>query len=130
MVKQKTVLEEAYNDSQGITCEFNKNILYVINRELNADFDVSLFDHLAFFDVEKEQVEMHLVANQETSVEIKDLDLSVTFEEGETVHTEICRKFTKKGAINMFSEAGLVVEQWFTDVKGCFSLVELVREDF
>jgi L-histidine N-alpha-methyltransferase len=130
MVKKRTVLEGAYNDSQGVTCEFNKNILHVINRELNADFDVSLFDHLAFFNVEKEQVEMHLVAKQDISVEIKDLDLSVTFEEGESVHTEICRKFTKEGAIKMFSEAGLVVEQWFTDVKGWFSVVELVREDF
>lgn len=127
MVKQKTVLEEAYNDSLGVTSEFNKNILYMINRELNADFDVSLFDHLAFFNVGKEQVEMHLVAKQETTVAIKDLDLSVTFEEGETVHTEICRKFTKERAIKMFSEVGLVVEQWFTDLKGWFSLVELVR---
>lgn len=130
MLKQKTVLEEAYNDSQGVTSEFNKNILHVINRELNADFDVSLFDHLAFFNVGKEQVEMHLVAKQETTVAIKDLDLSVTFEEGETVHTEICRKFTKESAVKMFSEAGLVVEQWFTDPKRWFSLVELVGGSF
>ncbi|NOQ32669.1 MAG: L-histidine N(alpha)-methyltransferase [Methanosarcinales archaeon] len=127
MVKQKTVLEKAYNDSQGVTSEFNKNVLHVINRELNADFDVSAFDHVAFYNEEKEQVEMHLQANQRTSVAIKDLNLSVPFEAGETIHTEICRKFSKESAIKMFSEAGLSVEQWFTDPKGWFSLVELVR---
>ena len=127
MIKQKTVLEKAYNDSQGVTSEFNKNVLHVINRELNADFDVSAFDHVAFYNEEKEQVEMHLQANQRTSVAIKDLNLSVPFEAGETIHTEICRKFSKESAIKMFSEAGLSVEQWFTDPKGWFSLVELVR---
>jgi len=127
MIKQKTVLEAAYNDSQGVTSEFNKNVLHVINRELNADFDVSAFDHVAFYNEEKEQVEIHLQANQRTSAEIKDLNLSVPFEEGETIHTEICRKFSKESAIKMFSEAGLSVEQWFTDPKGWFSLLELVK---
>lgn len=130
MVKQKTVLEKAYNDSQGVTSEFNRNVLQVINRELNANFNTSLFDHLAFYNEEKEQVEMHLRANQSTSVEIKDLNLSVPIEEGETIHTEICRKFSKESAIKMFSEAGLAVEQWFTDPKGWFSLMELVRSRF
>jgi L-histidine N-alpha-methyltransferase len=127
MVKEKSILEAAYNDARGITSDFNKNILQVINRELHADFNPSSFDHLAFFNKEKEQVEMHLRASQRTLVEVKDLDLSVTFEEGETIHTEICRKFSKESAITMFSEAGLAVERWFTDSKGWFSLVELVR---
>lgn len=127
MIKQKTVLEAAYNDSQGVTSEFNKNVLQVINRELHADFEPAVFDHLAFYNEEKEQVEMHLRANQRTSVEIKGLNLSVKFDEGETIHTEICRKFCKESAIKMFSEAGLAVEQWFTDPKGWFSLVELVK---
>jgi L-histidine N-alpha-methyltransferase len=127
MIKQKTVLEKAYNDSQGVTSAFNKNVLHVINRELNADFDVSAFDHVAFYNEEKEQVEMHLRANQRIAVELKGLNLSVKFDEGETIYTEICRKFSKESTIKMFSEAGLAVEQWFTDPKGWFSLVELVR---
>jgi L-histidine N-alpha-methyltransferase len=69
----------------------NRNILHVITRELNADFNASVFDHVAFFNEEKEQVEMHLKAKQRTAVEIKNLNLSVEFEKGETIHTEISR---------------------------------------
>jgi L-histidine N-alpha-methyltransferase len=127
MIKPKTILEAAYNDTQGVTSAFNKNVLQVINRELHADFDPSVFEHLAFFNEDKEQVEMHLEANQKTTVEIKDLDLSVELEKGETIHTEICRKFSEENAMKMFSDVGLKVERWFTDSKKWFSLVELVR---
>jgi L-histidine N-alpha-methyltransferase len=130
MIKPKTILEAAYNDSQGVTSEFNKNVLRVINRELHADFDADVFEHLAFYNEEKEQVEMHLQATQRTTVEINDLDLTVEFEKGETIHTEICRKFSEESAQKMFSTAGLAVEQWFTDPKGWFSLVELVGSGF
>jgi L-histidine N-alpha-methyltransferase len=129
MIKQKEVLENAYNDSRGITCEFNKNILNVINRELNANFDPDLFDHLAFFNEEKERIEMHLLAKKKTSFEVKDLDLSVTFEKGETIHTEISRKFSEKSAIRMFSDANLAIEQWFFDRRGYFSLANLSRAE-
>jgi len=130
MIKPKTILEAAYNDAQGVTSAFNKNVLRVINRELHADFDPAVFEHLAFYNEEKEQVEMHLQVNQKTTVEINDLDLAVEFEKGETIHTEICRKFSEESAQKMFSEVGLKVEQWFTDPKGCFSLVEVVRDGF
>ena len=130
MIKPKTILEAAYNDAQGVTSAFNKNVLRVINRELHADFDPAVFEHLAFYNEEKEQVEMHLQVNQKTTVEINDLDLAVEFEKGETIHTEICRKFSEESAQKMFSEVGLKVEQWFTDPKGCFSLVEVVRNGF
>ena len=130
MIKEKRVLEAAYNDAQGVTREFNKNILHVVNRELHANFDTNVFEHLAFYNREKEQGEMHLQVNQKTTVEINDLDLTVEFEKGETIHTEICRKFSEESAQKMFSTAGLTVEQWFTDPKGCFSLVEVVRDGF
>jgi L-histidine N-alpha-methyltransferase len=130
MIKPKTILEAAYNDAQGVTSAFNKNVLHVINRELHADFDPSVFEHCAFYNEEKEQVEMHLRATQKTTVEIKDLDLSVELEKGETIHTEICRKFSEENAMKMFSEVGLKVGRWFTDPKGWFSLVELVRDGF
>ena len=130
MIKPKRILEAAYNDAQGVTSAFNKNILQVINRELHADFDPAGFEHRAFYNEEKEQVEMHLQANQKTTVEITDLDLSVEFETGETIHTEICRKFCKASALKMFSEVGLKVERWFNDLKCWFSLVEVVRNTF
>jgi L-histidine N-alpha-methyltransferase len=130
MIKPKTILEAAYNDAQGVTSAFNKNVLQVINRELHADFDPSVFEHRAFYNEEKERVEMHLRANQKTTVEIKDLDLSVELEKGESIHTEICRKFSEENALKMFSEVELKVEHWFTDSKEWFSLVELVRDGF
>ncbi|HUV02933.1 MAG TPA: L-histidine N(alpha)-methyltransferase [Desulfobacteria bacterium] len=127
MIKPRDILEAAYNDAQGVTSAFNKNILRVINQELHSDFDPSGFEHRAFYSDEHEQVEMHLQANQKTTVEITDLDLSVELEKGETIHTEICRKFSEESALKMFSEVGLKVEHWFTDPKGWFSLVEVVR---
>jgi L-histidine N-alpha-methyltransferase len=130
MIKPKNILEAAYNDAQGVTSEFNKNVLQMINRELHANFDPAVFEHLAFYNEEKEQVELHLQVNQKTTVEIKDLDLAVEFEKGETIHTEICRKFSEESAQKMFSTAGLAVERWFNDPKGFFSLVELVRDGF
>ncbi len=130
MIKPKNILEAAYNDAQGVTSAFNKNVLQVINRELHADFDPSVFEHRACFNEEQEQMEMHLEATQKTTVEIKDLDLSVELEKGETIHTEICRKFSEEGAMKMFSDAGLTIERWFTDPKGWFSLVELVRDGY
>ncbi|MGC9444996.1 MAG: L-histidine N(alpha)-methyltransferase [Candidatus Methanospirareceae archaeon] len=127
MVKPREIVEAAYNDRQGVTSAFNKNVLQVINRELHADFDPSVFRHLAFYNEANEQIEMHLQAIHQTTVEISDLDLSVVFEPGETIQTEICSKFSKESTLKMFSEAGLKVMRWFTDPQGWFSLVELVR---
>lgn len=125
MIKKKEILEDAYNDSQGVTSEFNKNVLRVVNRDLNADFDASHFDHLAFFNEEKNQVEMHLQANREVTAEIGDLSLTVELEKGQTIHTEICRKFSREQAEGMFSRAGLEVNSWYTDNREWFSLAEL-----
>ena len=125
MIKPKEVLEAAYNDSQGTTAEFNRNILRVINRELNANFCSSFFDHVAFFNRERERVEMHLKTRKDISVDISDLDLTVELKKGEMIHTEICRKFTRESAGRMISAAGLTVAKWYTDPKGWFSLVEV-----
>jgi L-histidine N-alpha-methyltransferase len=129
MVKSKTTLEAAYNDSKGVTSEFNKNVLHVMNKELNANFNPSHFSHRAFFNREKERVEMHLQATRRMSVEIGDLELQVDFDKGETIHTEICKKFSRDSAEQMFCTAGFSVTQWFTDSDGWFSLVELMLED-
>lgn len=129
MVKPLDILESAYNDSQGITSEFNKNILNVINRELNANFNPNDFAHLAFFNKEQKQIEMHLRANQPVTVRINNIELEVQFKSGETIRTEISRKFTRKSAEKMFSEAGMEVSRWFTDANEWFSLVELKLSD-
>jgi L-histidine N-alpha-methyltransferase len=129
MVKSQDILEAAYNDSKGITSEFNKNVLHVINRELNANFNPAFFNHQAFYNKEKERVEMYLQANRRVKAEICDLQLDVEFEEGETIQTEICKKFRRDSAEQMFTKAGLAVKQWFSDSHGWFSLAELVLKD-
>ena len=127
MIKPKNILEKAYNDAKGITARFNKNILNVVNRELNANFNTDHFDHLAFFDETRGRVEMHLKANRSVSVEVGKLGLKVSFEKHETIHTEICEKFSRESADRMAREAGLEIKRWFTDLRGWFSLVELAR---
>jgi L-histidine N-alpha-methyltransferase len=125
MIKDARMLERAYNDSLGVTAEFNRNVLNVINRELAADFDTRDFDHLAFFDEGKERVEMHLRANRRNSAFIGGLGLRADMEEGETIHTEICQKFSRASAEDMAQESGLKIERWFSDPRGWFSLIEL-----
>ena len=128
MIKPVDVIEKAYNDGEGITRLFNLNILAHINRELNADFNPEHFEHVAFFNGREERVEMHLRAERPHTVRISELSLSVDFKEGETLHTEICRKFSPESAQNHFKKAGLAVTKWFTDPDEWFSLVELRAE--
>ncbi len=127
MIKPKDILEAAYNDSQGITSEFNKNILHVLNRELHAHFNPRCFDHMAFYNPEEEQVEMHLQANRRISVEIEELDMTIGIRKGETIRTEICRKFSRTGIEKMAGQSGLRISRWFSDPKEWFCLTELVR---
>lgn len=125
MIKPAEILERAYNDSLGMTARFNKNVLTVLNRKLDADFDMDLFEHLAFYNPEREQVEMHLRAGSDLVVAIRALGLHVLFREGETIRTEICRKFSRSSADAMAEESGLEIERWHSDPKGWFSLLEL-----
>ncbi len=128
MLKPVDIIESAYNDRQGVTGDFNRNILEHINRELKGDFDSRDFDHWAYFNREKERVEMHLRARRSVTARLEDLCLSVNIREGETIHTEISRKFSWESAQRLFRTAGLSVVRWFTDPKGWFSLVELQIE--
>jgi L-histidine N-alpha-methyltransferase len=129
MLKPVDIIEAAYNDSQGVTAEFNKNILRNLNRSFNADFKITDFEHRAIFDNDKEQIEMHLQATRATTARIADLDLSVSCQPGETIHTEICKKFSREQALRDFKTAGLVATRWFTDPQGWFSLVMLKKLD-
>jgi L-histidine N-alpha-methyltransferase len=122
LVKDPAVIEAAYDDSSGITAEFNRNVLHVINRELDADFSPEAFDHVAFFDRRHEWVEMRLRARSPQTVEIADLGLSVEFQTGEELRTEISAKFTRSRLESDLRAAGLQLEQWFTDPDGLFAL--------
>jgi L-histidine N-alpha-methyltransferase len=122
LVKDPAVLEAAYDDSQGVTAEFNRNVLHVINRELDADFWPESFDHVAFYDRRNEWIEMRLRARRPCTVLVAALDLRVEFAAGEELRTEISAKFTRARVEQDLRAAGLALERWYTDHEGLFAL--------
>jgi L-histidine N-alpha-methyltransferase len=122
LVKDPAVLEAAYNDAAGVTAAFNRNILSVINRELHADFDLSAFEHVAFYDREQEWIEMRLRALEPMVVNIRDLDLGVHFASREEMRTEISAKFTRERIESDLAAAGLRLHTLMTDDDGLFAL--------
>jgi L-histidine N-alpha-methyltransferase len=122
LVKDPAVIEAAYDDSEGVTAEFNRNVLHVINRELGADFTPAAFAHVAFFDRRHEWIEMRLRAMRPCSVLIEDLGLRVDFAAGEELRTEISAKFTRRRIETDFAAAGLSLDGWFTDPEELFAL--------
>ncbi|MBA3760345.1 MAG: L-histidine N(alpha)-methyltransferase [Gemmatimonadales bacterium] len=115
-------IEAAYNDSQGVTAEFNRNMLLVLNRELGADFDPSLFEHRAFYETATNRIEMHLVSTLEHEIRIPGIGL-VPFAEGESIRTEISCKHNRASVAELFLAAGLRIETWRTDPNNLFALV-------
>jgi L-histidine N-alpha-methyltransferase len=115
LVKDPSVIEAAYDDAAGVTAEFNRNVLHVINRELDADFTPNQFDHVAFFDRRHEWIEMRLRARRPCSVLIGGLGLRIEFAAGEEVRTEISAKFTRTRIDADFAAAGLALDRWYTD---------------
>ena len=122
LVKDPSVLEAAYDDAQGVTAEFNRNLLLVLNRELRADFDPDDFDHVALFDTENEWIEMRLRARREHTTLVRDLDLPVHFDAGEELRTEISAKFTPERLQGDLAAAGLELVSWLTDPDALFAL--------
>jgi L-histidine N-alpha-methyltransferase len=122
LVKDPRVLEAAYDDSQGVTAAFNRNVLHVLNRELQADFNPDDFDHVALFDRENEWIEMRLRARREVSATIRALDLPVHFDAGEELRTEISAKFTPERVRGDLAAAGLELVSWLTDPDEQFAL--------
>jgi L-histidine N-alpha-methyltransferase len=120
------VLEAAYDDSAGVTAEFNRNLLIVLNRELGANFDPADFDHVAFFDPHHEWVEMRLRARRAHTIAIPRLHLEVRFAAREELRTEISAKFTPQRLVADLAAAGLALDQLYTDRDGLFAL-SLVR---
>ena len=126
LVKDPGVLEAAYDDPQGITAEFNRNVLRVINRELGADFAPEAFEHIAFYNRTHEWIEMRLRARRPCSVLVAGLGLRVEFAAGEELRTEISAKFTRSRVEADFQAAGLALDGWHTDSDGLFA-VSLAR---
>lgn len=122
LVKDTRVLCAAYDDSQGVTAEFNRNVLHVLNRELCADFDPHAFEHVALFDAEHEWIEMRLRASREHTACVRDLGLHVRFRAGEEIRTEISAKFTRERIAGDLRAAGLELVEWLTDPSELFAL--------
>ncbi|MEU6366749.1 L-histidine N(alpha)-methyltransferase [Streptomyces sp. NPDC046931] len=122
LVKDESVLVAAYDDAAGVTAEFNKNVLAVLNRELGADCDPDAFAHVAVWDADHEWIEMRLRSLTAQTVKIAALDLTVDFADGEELRTEVSAKFRKDGVRRELASAGLELTHWWTDAEGRFAL--------
>ena len=122
LVKDVDRLVAAYDDRAGVTAEFNRNVLVVINRELGADFDVEAFTHVVRWDPEQEWIEMHLRSERDQTVHVADLGLTVEFAAGELMRTEISAKFRRERVEAELAAAGLRLASWWTDPSGDFAL--------
>jgi L-histidine N-alpha-methyltransferase len=120
--KDVQLIEAAYNDSRGVTAEFNRNMLLVLNDELGADFDPDAFEHLAFYESVTHRIEMHLVSKVEHEVRVPGIGL-VAFRQGESVRTEISCKHDRRSVGDLFAGAGLRIEIWRPDPAALFALV-------
>jgi L-histidine N-alpha-methyltransferase len=122
LVKDPARLVAAYDDAQGVTAAFNRNVLSVINGRLGADFDPEGFDHVARWDADHEWIEMRLRARADQHVRVADLDLDVDFAAGEEMRTEISAKFRREGLSAELDAAGFELTRWWTDPAGDFAL--------
>jgi L-histidine N-alpha-methyltransferase len=129
LVKDPEVLRAAYDDAQGVTAEFNRNLLHVLNRELDADFDPSDFDHVAMFDAEQEWIEMRLRSRRAHTVTVGALGMGVHFGAGEEMRTEISAKFTQARVTADLAASGLDLVRWLTDPEDRFALTLSRRSD-
>ena len=120
--KDKSILEAAYNDSQGVTAKFNLNILKRMNRELDANFDMDTFKHKAFFNEESSRIEMHLESLASQSVTIGKLERVFTFEKGETIHTENSYKYSLDHIKEMARQSNFNIQKSWYDDRKWFSL--------
>ena len=127
LVKDPRVLVAAYDDARGVTAEFNRNVLRVLSRELDGDFDVSAFQHNAMYDEVRERIEMHLVSTRRQSVRLRAIDMEIQLESGDRILTEISRKFTRASVERTLFQGAMRLEDWLTDADGLFALVVAAR---
>ena len=120
LIKDADVLDAAYNDAQGVTAAFNKNVLARINRELGGSFDLDAFEHVAFWNRRKSRVEMHLESVYEQTAWVEDLGRGFHFEKGERIHTENSYKFNARSIRRLLRRSGFKLEKSWTDSMGWF----------
>jgi L-histidine N-alpha-methyltransferase len=123
LVKSPARLVAAYNDASGVTSEFNLNVLYVLNRELGGDFDVSAFEHVARWNAEAEWMEIFVRSLRDQIVRLEALELEVVFESGELMRTEISAKFYLRRLGDELEAAGLATQRWWMDDAGDFAVL-------
>jgi len=126
LVKDERTLLRAYDDGSGVTADFNRNVLRVINSRLGADFDLSAFDHVAHWDAGAEWIEMRLRARSRQRVAIPGAGIEITVAAGEHIRTEISAKFRRPKVEAELTDAGFGLERWWTDAAGRFG-VSLAR---
>ena len=122
LVKDRRRLEAAYDDSAGVTAEFNKNVLNVLNREFDADFDTERFEHVAFFDEDNSWIDIRLRSTEEQFIDLRELDMRVHFARNEEMRTEISTKFTPGRLEETYADAGLEMTDLWTDPDGLYAL--------
>lgn len=122
LIKDRKILEDAYNDSEGITADFNLNILERINRELNADFDIKNFKHKSVFNAAENRIEMYLESQHDMEVKLKGIDEKIILKKGELIHTENSYKFNKTIINDLAKSSGMVFSDYYTDEKEYFAL--------
>ncbi|MFD9705951.1 L-histidine N(alpha)-methyltransferase [Lentzea sp. NPDC059081] len=122
LVKDEETLVRAYDDAQGVTAEFNRNVLNVLNREVGGDFDVEAFEHVALWNAEQEWIEMRLRATRAVRVTLAELGLTVDFREGEELRTEVSAKFREEGVRRELEDGGFALHRWWTDSEGRFAV--------
>ena len=120
--KDPRVIEAAYNDRQGVTAEFNLNMLRVINRELGADFHLAAFEHRAFYDRSLHRIEMHLVSTDDQEVHIPHIG-TIRLAGGESIRTEISCKYDRETLAGLLGDAGMHIDRWITDAASSYALI-------
>lgn len=125
--KHPSIIHTAYNDRDGLTKAFNLNLLRRINRELDANFDLGAFDHYESYNPENGEARSYLVSQKSQTVQIGALAMTVPFQPGEIIHTEISRKFTRAQIEQLAEKTGFLVTGWFTDSNGYFADVIFMK---
>lgn len=125
--KDKSILDRAYNDKNGITAKFNFNVLTRINRELDGEFNLSSFEHKSFYNVHKHRIEMHLKSKLDQQIRIGAIGKMFYFKKGETIHTENSYKYSLHRLNKLIKKAGLQVIRNFTDPDEQYTLILLKK---
>jgi L-histidine N-alpha-methyltransferase len=122
-VKDEDVLHAAYNDAQGITGQFNLNVLNVLNRKLQGDFSLEKFGHRALYNSDDSRIEMYLVSEQQQTVNLQAMDERLQLSEGEAILTEISHKYTRQDAERLLTDSGLHILRHIQPANAYFSLI-------